>query len=227
MLKCVSPACVALLVALWAMLATGCAAKGAETMVTFTATDISSISLYGPSAVYRPQWCPTSVSFAARARALPELADNKIGVFTSDVWMDGQPCTSPTSMLQFTPIGRPQHLPPQWAFEDSARSGKPVNMTCGQNTYGVRYGYLNDVKTESGFLDERVVYLDFAVIPNTLPFAFCSYAARRSDAQRPAHFAPFPTLPTWSRVRSLNQLQQLPPPSPPPLLHAQLSNYPS
>lgn len=74
-----------------------------------------------------------------------------------------------------------------------------MNFTCGRHSFSIRYGYFNDVSTKytNGLLDRSVVYFDFAVIPNTNPFAFCSYSGRRTDGQQPLSVAPFPTRETW------------------------------
>lgn len=87
-------------------------------------------------------------------------------------------------------------------FEDGMMKDHPVNFTCGPNSYSIRFGFFNDVKTKttSGFLDPKVVYLDFAVIPNTTPFGFCSYASRREDGGRPIDYAPFPTAKLWKSL---------------------------
>ena len=78
----------------------------------------------------------------------------------------------------------------------------PVNFTCGPHSYSIRFGFFNDVKTDTtnGFLNPKVVYLDFAVIPNTIPFGFCSYAFRREDGGRPIEYAPFPTGKLWKSL---------------------------
>lgn len=93
-------------------------------------------------------------------------------------------------------------------FEDSRFHGHPVNFTCGDTSFSVRFGYFNDVSTKesNGFLRPEVVYLDFAVIPNTKPFGFCSYAGRRNDGKRPLDFAPFPTERTWAKFHELRKL---------------------
>lgn len=107
-------------------------------------------------------------------------------------------------MLVFVPIGSTQHNPPQWHFEDSRYTGRPVNFTCGEYEFSIRFAYFNDVSTEStnGFLEAQVVYFDFAVIPNSVPFGFCSYSARRIDHDRPLNHAPFPTEATWKKYKS-------------------------
>lgn len=178
-------------------------ASDAPEPVTFHAEDITRITLYGTDAVFLPKACPQNVTFLKRARKLNQLADNRIGFRATDLLADGQPCEgdSPTTVFDIFPIGSPEHYPPQWVFEDSSFLGFPVNLTCGETSLAIRYGYFNDVRTESGFLDPRVVYFDFAVIPNPHPFAFCSYAARREDGSNPIDYAPFPRPELWERVK--------------------------
>lgn len=167
--------------------------------------DLSAISLYGPDAVYAPEMCPPSFTFSDRARFLPELASNKIGIFPSDIRVNDRKCKADATMLVFVPIGNTKHYPPQWHFEDSRYTGRPVNFTCGEYEFAIRFGYFNDVSTEAteGFLDAQVVYLDFAVIPNSKPFGFCSYSAQRIDHDRPLDHAPFPTKKTWNKLKAI------------------------
>lgn len=177
----------------------------------FTPEDVTSITLYGDGAVWRPALCPKSITFTGRARSLPSLDGSRIGFLPGDIRVNGRVCKTREANVVFDmfPIGRPGHFPPQWIFERSSLSGDAVNLTCGDTSFAIRYGYLNDVKAPKGFLDSRVVYFDFAVIPYTEPFAFCSYASRRENGLKPIHFAPFPSIPTWNRVSAINEKRSL------------------
>lgn len=171
----------------------------AATPSVYNPHDVSAISLYGPSAVYAASMCPPSFTFTARARFLDGLRAHQIGLRSSDLAVNGRKCRSDAPLLVFVPIGNTDHYPPQWHFEHSVYSDHPVNFTCGEYQFSIRYGYFNDVDTKpnNGFLDAKVVYFDFAVIPNSSPFGFCSYSARREDHDRPLNHAPFPTKATW------------------------------
>lgn len=79
----------------------------------YRAEDITPITLYGPSAVYLPQNCPQTIVFAGRARHLPELADDKIGIFPRDIIVDGSRCKADAPMIDFAPLGPTDHYPPQ------------------------------------------------------------------------------------------------------------------
>lgn len=57
----------------------------------------------------------------------------------------------------------------------------------------------------NGMLRRDVVYLDFAVIPNSHPFSFCSYSTRRKDGLTPLDFHPFPKRKVWRRVQRIAQ----------------------
>lgn len=86
------------------------------------------------------------------------------------------------------------------------QKGLAVNLTCGDWKFTIRYGYVNDVKTPDGYLDPTKAYLDFAVYPYVMPFAFCSYVSQRTDQTRAVDFAPFPTLESWNAARAANNL---------------------
>lgn len=174
----------------------------ATTPSPYNPQDISEISLYGPTAVYGGSGCPPAFTFTGRARFLEGLKNHQIGIRSSDVSVGGRKCNADAPHLVFVPIGNTDHYPPQWHFEHSKFSDRPINFTCGSHKFAIRYGYFNDVDTKlnNGFLDANVLYFDFAVIPNSIPFAFCSYSARREDHDRPLDHAPFPTKATWEKL---------------------------
>lgn len=171
-----------------------------STSTPFHLTDISDISLYSAAAVYKPDACPDSLIFTTRATYDPSL--KKLTLPASSLHLNpSTPCTSSLTHLIFKPIGRSTRYPPQWLFEDPTLKQRPINFTCGSTRLTIRFGYFNDVSTDTtnGFLESDVVYFDFAVYPYTSPFSFCSYAGRRDDATRPLDFAPFPTRETWAQ----------------------------
>lgn len=175
--------------------------------ITFVTEDLSHITLYGSDAVYKPSLCPGNITFAGRARNLPSLPSSRMGFPASNMYADGHKCQSVEDAIIFDmfPIGSPAFYPPQWIFERSSLNGEPVELSCGPRKFAIRYGYFNDVRTEGGFLKSDVVYFDFAVIPNSEPFAFCSYATRRGDGKRPIFFAPFPSEGTWEHIKAINE----------------------
>lgn len=87
--------------------------SASEKSVVFNAEDITHLTLYGPNAVYLSDSCPKKFKFTNRARQLPELAEDKVGIFPEDIVVNGKKCSSDATMLVFQPIGKPSHFPPQ------------------------------------------------------------------------------------------------------------------
>lgn len=173
--------------------------------VVFLPEDLTHLTLYGAGAKYQPSLCPTNITFTSRARLLSGFAENRLGIYPTDIEANGQKCHADDPDLAFDmfPIGEPQHYPPQWIFERATGvSSIPVDLNCGSTKFSIRYGYFNDVKvdTSSRQLDPSVVYFDFAVVPSSTPFSFCSYATRRTDGNRPIDYIPFPTHEAWDTI---------------------------
>lgn len=84
-----------------------------EETIVFEPEDISHVTLYGPTAVYRPASCPNSIAFTDRARRLSALADDKIGIRPSDMIVNGKQCRADAQMFDFAPIGKSRKLPAQ------------------------------------------------------------------------------------------------------------------
>lgn len=173
--------------------------------------DITAITLYGAGTKYRPDLCPSEISFMARASALPGLSPGRLGLLPSDVMMDGSACTADVSAIDMFPIGldsisKTTTMPPQWVLEDASMQERPINFTCGSKSYAVMYAYLNDVKAHDGKLDPNIVYLDFAVYPYVKPFSYCAYANRKEgDNIMPLYKFPFPAVGVWNRTRAIIQ----------------------
>lgn len=180
--------------------------------------DVTHISFYGNGAVYNPKKCPKEIMFMGRASALPGLQPGRLGFLPSDMLANGAVCTADVPMLDMFPIGdTSEHtsLPPQWIFEDSSLRDVAVNFSCGDTSFSIMYGYFNDVKTNNGFLDHRIVYFDFAVYPYTQPFSFCSYANRmKEDGWRPLDRAPFPIEADWNMTKKINEKKAVKMPEP-------------
>lgn len=173
--------------------------------VVFLPEDLTHLTLYGAGAKYQPSLCPTNITFTSRARLLSGFTEDRLGIYATDIEANGQKCRADESDLAFDmfPIGQPQHYPPQWIFERATGvSSTPVDLNCGSTKFSIRYGYFNDVKVDtlSHQLDPSVVYFDFAVVPTSTPFSFCSYATRRTDGKRPIDYIPFPTHAAWDTI---------------------------
>lgn len=171
----------------------------------FLPEDLTHITLYGADARYQPSLCPMNITFTSRARLLTGFAEDRLGIYATDIEANGQRCRAVEPNLAFDmfPIGQPAHYPPQWIFERATGvRSTPVDLTCGETKFSIRYGYFNDVKVDpsSRQLDPDVVYFDFAVVPSSTPFSFCSYATRRSDGKRPIDYIPFPLHRDWDAI---------------------------
>lgn len=175
--------------------------------VVFLPEDLTALTLYGDGAMYAPSLCPSNITFTARARILPGFSELRLGIFATDIEANGYKCKSIQSNFSFDffPIGQqPVHYPAQWLFERSTgRRSTPIDLICGTTSFSIRYGYFNDVKvdTTTEQLDASVVYFDFAVVPTSTPFSFCSYATRRSDGNKPIDYVPFPSHDTWDVIK--------------------------
>lgn len=173
--------------------------------MVFLPEDLTHLTLYGAGAIYQPSLCPNNITFTSRARLLSGFSEDRLGIYATDIQANGHKCRAEEAKFAFVmfPIGKPAHYPPQWIFERATgERSTAVELTCGGFKFSIRYGYFNDVKVDSTsrMLDPSVVYFDFAVVPSTTPFAFCSYATRRTDGNRPIDYVPFPAHGAWNAI---------------------------
>lgn len=88
----------------------------AQESSTYKAKDISKITLYGSTAEYRPELCPESITFTARARPMRGMNNGGLGILPKEMQINGEICKADSKVIGFAPIEKVPHLPPQCKF---------------------------------------------------------------------------------------------------------------